>query len=206
MSFAYALQEAVEESKFQKVDKNAPGYAHTRRGLVRHELIKILIGDRKIRWNTLTNISKSYNLPLKDLKHGAELLAKLGDVELDGDRIRLTKRGMAEFGVGLTGRLLTKQHLSMPRHFRKNEEYEGSLDDLFVEAAGEREPLDEASRKMTPKQAYQELKKTRTISTAMLKPLGVSMDQFLQLGQLPKAKHDEIIDKYLKHLEQKFGK
>ena len=86
------------------------------------------------------------------------------------------------------------------------EEYEGSLDDLFVEAAGEREPLDEASRKMTPKQAYQELKKTRTISTAMLKPLGVSMDQFLQLGQLPKAKHDEIIDKYLKHLEQKFGK
>ena len=47
---------------------------------------------------------------------------------------------------------------------------------------------------MTKEQALEKLRKTRILSTDLLKPLGVSMGNFLILGQITKKQSEQAID------------
>ena len=46
---------------------------------------------------------------------------------------------------------------------------------------------------MTKQQALKELRETKTLTTRMLKPLGVSFETFLKYSQLTKEKREEVI-------------
>lgn len=56
---------------------------------------------------------------------------------------------------------------------------------------------------MTKQQAIKRLTETRDISTAMLKPLGISMDSFLWLAQLSDERQRTITDKLIVNLTAK---
>lgn len=52
---------------------------------------------------------------------------------------------------------------------------------------------------MTKTEAIKQLVETRTVSTAMLKPLGFSFESFLRLAQLPKEQADKVIDDLIRY-------
>lgn len=52
---------------------------------------------------------------------------------------------------------------------------------------------------MTKKKAIERLVEKKELSTAMLKPLGISMDSFLQFCQLPDQEADRVLDKLIAH-------
>ncbi len=56
--------------------------------------------------------------------------------------------------------------------------------------------------KMTKRQALYELKKNRKLTTAMLKPLGISFESFLRYAQLQGSQADEIVDQLIKYFEE----
>ena len=56
---------------------------------------------------------------------------------------------------------------------------------------------------MTRKQAIAELKRTKQISTGMLKPLGLSFEWFLRYAQLPKEQAEAILEKVIAHFTAK---
>lgn len=56
---------------------------------------------------------------------------------------------------------------------------------------------------MTKKQALAKLKKTRVITTDMLKPLKISMDSWLKYAQLSDEAAKKLIDKFIKVSEDK---
>ncbi|MHA2279985.1 MAG: hypothetical protein ACXAC5_03790 [Promethearchaeota archaeon] len=53
---------------------------------------------------------------------------------------------------------------------------------------------------MTRKQAIEELIKTRKLNTAMLKPLNISFESFLQFAQLSDLAAEKITDKLIDKL------
>jgi len=54
---------------------------------------------------------------------------------------------------------------------------------------------------MSKKEALAQLKSTRTLSTNLLKPLGIPFENFLRLAQMSKERQQILIDKIIKHLE-----
>lgn len=54
-----------------------------------------------------------------------------------------------------------------------------------------------ARRKLTREQAIIKLRETRTLSTDLLEPLGIKLDSFLRLAQLPKERADETVAKLI---------
>jgi len=79
------------------------------------------------------------------------------------------------------------------------------LDDLATiqKEINRRKTMAEGRRKkMTKADALAKLKATGQLSTGMLEPLGISMDQFLRFAQLPKKRTDEIVKKMIAHLEK----
>lgn len=55
---------------------------------------------------------------------------------------------------------------------------------------------------MTKEEAVQKLKEERTISTAMLEPLGFSFESFLRFAQLEKENRDNIVEKLIRRYEE----
>ena len=56
---------------------------------------------------------------------------------------------------------------------------------------------------MSFEQAFNELKLTKELNTAMLPALGVSFENFLQYAQLPRAKRTRAAERLIKKLEGK---
>jgi hypothetical protein len=56
---------------------------------------------------------------------------------------------------------------------------------------------------MSFEQAYNELKLTKELNTAMLSALGISFDHFLQYAQLPKLRRTRAAERLIKKLEGK---
>ena len=56
---------------------------------------------------------------------------------------------------------------------------------------------------MTQTQALHTLKTTRKLNTAMLKPLGVTFEQFLRFAQLGPATTEKAIDRLIKRTERR---
>lgn len=59
---------------------------------------------------------------------------------------------------------------------------------------------------MTFLEAFNQLKTTRTLTTSLIAPLGVSMDQFLRLSSMNRHKQDEAIKRLIAILEKKTTK
>jgi hypothetical protein len=59
---------------------------------------------------------------------------------------------------------------------------------------------------MTFLEAFNQLKTTRTLTTSLIAPLGVSMDQFLRLSSMNRHKQDEAIKRLIAVLEKKATK
>lgn len=55
---------------------------------------------------------------------------------------------------------------------------------------------------MTRKEAIRELVKTRSLSTNLLAPLGISFESFLTLAQIPTEKANLIVEKFIAKLEK----
>jgi len=53
--------------------------------------------------------------------------------------------------------------------------------------------------------ALKRLKETRKVSTAMLKPLNVTFEQFLRLAQVSPKRHEQAIDALIKRTENTGG-
>ena len=56
---------------------------------------------------------------------------------------------------------------------------------------------------MSFEQAFNELKLTKELNTAMLSALGVSFESFLQYAQLPKLRRTRAAERLIKKLEGK---
>ena len=54
---------------------------------------------------------------------------------------------------------------------------------------------------MTQQEAIRRLAKTRQVSTAMLKPLGLSFEVFLRLGTRTPKRYSECVDALLRQFE-----
>jgi hypothetical protein len=54
---------------------------------------------------------------------------------------------------------------------------------------------------MTRKKAIAQLKETKQLTTAMLKPLNISFESFLRFAQLPSDKCKQIIEQLIAQLE-----
>lgn len=59
---------------------------------------------------------------------------------------------------------------------------------------------------MTFLEAFNQFKTTRTLTTSLIAPLGVSMDQFLRLSSMNRHKQDEAIKRLIAILEKKTTK
>ena len=59
---------------------------------------------------------------------------------------------------------------------------------------------------MTFLEAFNQLKTTRALTTSLIAPLGVSMDQFLRLSSMNRHKQDEAIKRLIAILEKKTTK
>ena len=55
---------------------------------------------------------------------------------------------------------------------------------------------------MTKVQAITRLKKTRQLSTGMLKPFGISFESFLRFAQLSDERCEQLIDQLIAKLEE----
>ena len=53
---------------------------------------------------------------------------------------------------------------------------------------------------MTYEKAVEQLNSTRTLSTELLKPLNISMEVFLRLGQMSKERRDSAVERLIKKL------
>ena len=53
---------------------------------------------------------------------------------------------------------------------------------------------------MTFEKAVKQLSETRTLSTELLKPLNISMEAFLRLGQMSKERSDLAVERLIKKL------
>ena len=53
---------------------------------------------------------------------------------------------------------------------------------------------------MTYEKAVEQLNSTRTLSTDLLKPLNISMEAFLRLGQMSKERSDLAVERLIKKL------
>ena len=53
---------------------------------------------------------------------------------------------------------------------------------------------------MTYEKAVKQLNETRTLSTDLLKPLNISMEAFLRLGQMSKERSDLAVERLIKKL------
>ena len=53
---------------------------------------------------------------------------------------------------------------------------------------------------MTYEKAVKQLSETRTLSTELLKPLNISMEAFLRLGQMSKERSDLAVERLIKKL------
>ena len=53
---------------------------------------------------------------------------------------------------------------------------------------------------MTYEKAVKQLNETRILSTDLLKPLNISMEAFLRLGQMSKEQSDLAVEKLIKKL------
>jgi hypothetical protein len=62
----------------------------------------------------------------------------------------------------------------------------------------------EEAKKMTRKEAYEQLKKTKALSTAMLKPLGISFETFLSQNKFSPETVKRAIDGLIKILDKEF--
>ena len=58
---------------------------------------------------------------------------------------------------------------------------------------------------MNKQKALNQLKETRQLSTALLKPLDVTFEQFLRLGQWPAERQEQAIDRLIAREEKKVG-
>ena len=54
---------------------------------------------------------------------------------------------------------------------------------------------------MTFAQAFSTLKETRTLSTELLRPLGISFENFLWFSQLSGVRHETVLNELIAHLE-----
>jgi hypothetical protein len=54
---------------------------------------------------------------------------------------------------------------------------------------------------MTFAQALSALKETRTLSTELLRPLGISFENFLRFSQLSGIRHETVLNELIAHLE-----
>ena len=59
---------------------------------------------------------------------------------------------------------------------------------------------------MTFLEAFNQLKTTRTLTTSLIAPLGISMDQFLMLSSMNRHRQDETIKRLIVILEKKVAK
>jgi len=59
---------------------------------------------------------------------------------------------------------------------------------------------------MTFLEAFNQLKTTKTLTTSLIMPLGVSMDQFLRLSSMNRHRQDEAIKRLIAVLEKKATK
>ena len=59
---------------------------------------------------------------------------------------------------------------------------------------------------MTFLEAFNQLKTTRTLTTSLIAPLGISMDRFLRLSSMNRHKQDEAIKRLIAVLEKKATK
>tara|TARA_Y100001938_G_C7870907_1_gene320227 strand:+ start:452 stop:628 length:177 start_codon:yes stop_codon:yes gene_type:complete len=56
---------------------------------------------------------------------------------------------------------------------------------------------------MTFKKALKQLKEERVLYSDMLKPLNISFEFFLRMGQLTPGGRDKVITKLIEHLDKK---
>ena len=56
---------------------------------------------------------------------------------------------------------------------------------------------------MTFKKALKQLKEERVLYSDMLKPLSISFEFFLRMGQLTAGGRDKVITKLIEHLDKK---
>tara|TARA_Y100001972_G_scaffold122247_1_gene167494 strand:- start:507 stop:683 length:177 start_codon:yes stop_codon:yes gene_type:complete len=56
---------------------------------------------------------------------------------------------------------------------------------------------------MTFKKALKQLKEERVLYSDMLKPLNISFEFFLRMGQLTAGGRDKVITKLIEHLDKK---
>ena len=54
---------------------------------------------------------------------------------------------------------------------------------------------------MTFAQAFSALKETRTLSTELLRPLGISFENFLRFSQLSGVRRETVLNELIAHLE-----
>jgi hypothetical protein len=54
---------------------------------------------------------------------------------------------------------------------------------------------------MTFAQALSALKETRTLSTELLRPLGITFENFLWFSQLSGVRHETVLNELIAHLE-----
>ncbi len=54
---------------------------------------------------------------------------------------------------------------------------------------------------MTFAQALNTLKETRTLTTELLRPLGISFENFLRFSQLSSNRHEAVLNELIAHLE-----
>ena len=54
---------------------------------------------------------------------------------------------------------------------------------------------------MTFAEALNTLKETRTLSTELLRPLGISFENFLRFSQLSSNRHEAVLNELIAHLE-----
>ena len=51
--------------------------------------------------------------------------------------------------------------------------------------------------------ALEKLRETRQLDTTMLKPLGITFEQFLRLGQFDKERYERSIDRFIRREDSK---
>ena len=133
-------------------------------------------------------------------------------------KVLLKKATDAKRPIGYTGylRAVIQGNGEQATHMRTSKTYKDdatqAMQDL-IDMAGKAkfedvdsdEGLEEG--KMNTKQALTKLKKDRVLSTAMLKPLGMSMEVFLRYSQkeMSKAQDDRFIDAVIDRVEKRLG-